>query len=707
MTDEQIVQDLEAIAGTGINAISPYPPFLLKYGNPEPDFSKMDLILSTAERLRLSVMPALVWSGEEVDLAAANWPDRFPPHLDAAAREARLFFADPEVLALVDRYLETAVKHFRQHPCVVAYNVWDEPHMAGFSRNEDAGVENPHFNAWFKEWALKKYGSLAAWYAQWNDEPYFNQDYQVIDRALFYWDATARVLEHFNERVKSIDPVHPTRSHNTSCGSTAWRVSMGASAQDDWSLSKCVDQYGISYYTDCHTRGFEDRPELFRKQEALWDTPWSASLLLTAAHDAAGGKPFVLPEVITGPQTGFTRYADKPGDIFDYNRIHLLAWQLAAHDAKGLYFWKWRPFTEGQQAFGRGLVAVDGSLTGRAVAAGDAARVLNSDPDLFLDSKPLQAQVAVVYDVAGWLKGVAQGRDWGAFTSRDMIGIYSMLWSNQVRVNILDARQLTAAALRPYKLVIFPFYLCLRRNVAEAIKAYVAEGGTAIADARFGIINELGRGYPVSPGLGMATLFGARRHGLVATHNPLEVRVTDPAGLGNHVTLPSHLLGRVFREELRLEEGSEGKVVAVFEESNTPAVVARRTGKGQSVLLGFSLGIPLLENHDPGTADLLRAVLQAAGVEPPVHVVTPPGTGPVEAVVHSRGHERESLVYLLNWGQYPINSMRVELPSPGRGRLQAKDMVSGTPVSIEQQGDRISFHLNLPRYHAAVVHIQP
>ena len=67
-----------------------------------------------------------------------------------------------------------------------------------------------------------------------------------------------------------------------------------------------------------------------------------------------GGKPFVMPEVQTGPQTGFTRYGDEPGAIFDYNRIHLLAWQMAAHDAKAMYFWKWRPHMDEWQASGAG-----------------------------------------------------------------------------------------------------------------------------------------------------------------------------------------------------------------------------------------------------------------------------------------------------------------------------------------------------------------
>jgi beta-galactosidase GanA len=371
-----------------------------------------------------------------------------------------------------------------------------------------------------------------------------------------------------------------------------------------------------------------------------------------------------------------------------------------------MYFWQWRPHMDEWQAFGRGLAASDGSITPRAVAAGDAARALNSDPDLFLDSKPLAPQVAVVYDVVGDLKAVAQKGDWGSYTTRNMIGIYRALWKDQVRINVLDGRQVTADSLKPYKLVIFPFYLCLRMNVAEAIETYVAGGGTVLADARFGIINELDRGYKVNPGLGMEKLFGARRHDLVASHNAYEVRITDPAGLLNGVTLPGHMVGRVFREELQLEKDSEGKVVAVFEKTGTPAVVVRRTGKGQTILLAFSLGIPLLENQDPGALALLQAICKSAGVKPPIRVTTAPNAGPMEAVVHSRGHDDERLVYLLNWG-HREEKVTAELPWSGQARLQGKDMVSGRAVEVEHRENRAVFTLSLPADHAAAVHLQP
>jgi len=227
-----------------------------------------------------------------------------------------------------------------------------------------------------------------------------------------------------------------------------------------------------------------------------------------------------------------------------------------------------------------------------------------------------------------------------------------------------------------------------------------------LADARFGIINELDHGYRVNPGLGMEKLFGARRHDLVASHNPSEIRVTQPAALLNGATLPGHLVGRVFREELQLEKGSEGAVAAVFEKAGTPAIVVRRTGKGQTILLGFSLGIPLLENHDPGAAALLRAAWQSAGVKPPVHVVTASNAGPVEAVVHARGREDERLVYVLNWGHHRAD-VKAELPWPGQTPLEGKDMVSGHAVVVEHKQNRAVFSLDLPPDHAAAVHITP
>jgi hypothetical protein len=530
----QIVRDLETMAAAGINAVHLYPPFLLTPGDPRPDFSKADLAMDTAARLGLRVMPNTFWIDMVPYLAAAKWPGREPsPTVDIPARNTKLSLADPEVLALVDSYMTLTVRHFKDHPALVAWNIWDE---ASFRPSSP----DPHAQRWFEEWGRKKYGSTAAWFAQWNDVQY-NHEYHKINRTLFQWDATARLARHFAALTKAIDPAHPTRTHNV--GST---IVNDHPREDDWALARSVDQYGLSFYPDVLLRPFEAQPEALEKAAALWDTPWTASLILATSHDSCVCKPFGVFEAQTGPQTGMTRSGHEPGAVYDYGKIHLLAWQMVAHDAKSVYFWMWLPHLDEWQAFGRGLAASDGSLTPRAVAAGDAAKAIAADAPLFLDSHPVAPQSAVVYDVLGDLKAKFRGDDWGGYTMRNLLGIHRALWKEQFRVAFLDARQLTAAGLAPYKLVIFPFAPCLRSTVATAIEKYVAGGGTVLADARFGIINELHRGYAVNPGLGMARLFGARRHDLVASHVPAEIRITHRGALVG-AELPPRLAGGDFR----------------------------------------------------------------------------------------------------------------------------------------------------------------
>jgi hypothetical protein len=163
--------------------------------------------------------------------------------------------------------------------------------------------------------------------------------------------------------------------------------------------------------------------------------------------------------------------------------------------------------------------------------------------------------------------------------------------------------------------------------------------------------------------------------------------------------------GRIFREELQAEKGGEGKVVGVFDKTGTPAVVVRKAGKGQAILLGFSLGIPLLEDHDAGALELLRAVWKSAGVQPAIEISTAANAGPVEAIVHSRGRDDERLAYLLNWGHKPA-SISAELPWAGQSPLRAKDMVSGRSVAIAHSEDRAKFNIAIPADHAAAIHIE-
>ena len=427
-------------------------------------------------------------------------------------------------------------------------------------------------------------------------------------------------------------------------------------------------------------RAVEDQPAAAARALALWAAPWVQSLTLTESHDAAGGKPFLIMEAQSGPRSGLCRHG-----FLKYEDIHRMVWQAVAHDAKGFVFWKWYPFRDSVQSQGRGLCATDGSLTERAVAAGDASRVVNANVDLFLDSHPVQPQVALVYDAISDLKAKIHEGDWGGMTAQDFLGIYKILWREHIPVNVLNSNDLTAEKLRPYRLVIFPFCMCLEKNVAQAIEGYVRQGGTVVVDARFGIMDHRHQGYRITPGLAMNKLFGTSRHDFIGGYSPFEVNMVKGQQYLKDLGPNARLAGGVFCEELQLDPKDKGDVIAAFQKTGMPAVVAKRTGKGKTFLLGFMLGTPLFDKEDAGTADFLRSLLATAGVTAPVRVQLKQGDGPVEAFVHTRPGSDDRLLYLINWSDRPT-PLTVSLPWPSNGGpAKATDLVTGKAVQLAVQ----------------------
>ena len=233
-----------------------------------------------------------------------------------------------------------------------------------------------------------------------------------------------------------------------------------------------------------------------------------------------------------------------------------------------------------------------------------------------------------------------------------------------------------------------------------------AKGGTVLADARFGILDERHQGYRINPGQSMATLFGARRHDFTTIYDPAEIRYSGADGWLNGLNQDEPMVGGVFREQLQLEPGSEGTVIGTFDNTNFPAIVAKRTGKGQTFLLASLLGVPLFDGENAGTTAFIRSLLKTAGVVSPVRITLQPGDGPVEAVVQSRNRANERLLFLINWGNQPA-PISAELPWPGAAALNATDRVGGLAVAVAHTDGLATIKLTLPAGRAAIVHIHP
>ena len=99
----------------------------------------------------------------------------------------------------------------------------------------------------------------------------------------------------------------------------------------------------------------------------------------------------------------------------------------------------------GYESGGFGLIQLDGGLTERARVAGEIARVVDRNQELFIKARPIAAEVAIVYNPLAHMIGgrqrvaspvLAQGEV--ASIERDsLLGMYRALFPTNVPVDSL------------------------------------------------------------------------------------------------------------------------------------------------------------------------------------------------------------------------------------------------------------------------------
>ena len=151
-----------------------------------------------------------------------------------------------------------------------------------------------------------------------------------------------------------------------------------------------------------------------------------------------------------------------------------MTWAALSRGARGVTYDDWR--RSGPGATGVGLVGPDDTITDRARAAGGLASVIGRNPALFAPLRPRPAQVAIVYDprppAAGDRPAVAL--PWG---------IHQSLFERNTQVEFIHVDEIAAGAASRYRLVFAPSLATLPGPAADALKAYVAAGGTLISGA--------------------------------------------------------------------------------------------------------------------------------------------------------------------------------------------------------------------------------
>ncbi len=598
----------------------------------------------------------------------------------------------------VGRYLRLLLDRYGQNPVLYCWQIDNQiGHGNAFTEGEHSHPRRygywcycAHCARLFREWAQAKYGSIdtlnAAW--AWDPTHYRYYDWHQIqpprslpaewgnntawlDYRQFVHDSLTDFVRFQHDLIKAHDSRQITMHNLYSC----LRPDLGARNEPNhWDIGGVPDIIGHDIYPSENN---------FKKD------PVYSSWFLDFAYSVArhNDRTLWIPELESGPIGGFSA-----GPNFATNGLDIKRFNLAClgHGAKCMLYqgyrdWNCIPLTWGA------LVDFHGNPTERFDAAAAVNRVIKAREDFFLDALPAPAEVALYHSHANVI--VLDGQTNEHFYYRALRGAHSALWRGGYRVEFVEPRFLGAPTAN-YKAIVLPFIMHLPQAHADQLTAYAAQGGSVIGLAKLGHLDEKGWAWNDRPGGGLTELFGARETHLEVLRDPddvvgLDIRVEPGQPLFAGIETET-LRGYWHRQTFALAKDVE--VLARFVDG-APAIVRRRHGQGQAILIATHLDIAVWEHKDPALDLFWANLMRLCGLNPTVELQ---GSDPAYTRQRVDAHllvaNGRRAVLLNNEGQ---RAVEVTVIVPGAaGLTTATELFSGRVLPLTQaEGARFTLHL--------------
>jgi beta-galactosidase len=291
-------------------------------------------------------------------------------------------------------------------------------------------------------------------------------------------------------------------------------------------------------------------------------------------------------------QAGFGTVGLNVGDPVTPEDHRIWTWSSLATGAKGIFAYAYYPMSSGYESGGYGLINLDGSITERAVELGKVAAIVDSNKEVFSTSRPVRAQVALVYNPLSQMVGGHRRTSTQDGHINSLIGYYRFLTEQNIAVDFIHRRDVESGDLSQYKLIIIPYALMITREMAIGIEKYVAAGGYAFSEARLAWNDNRGYTDGVIPGLGLSKVFGVRES-KVKTLKSVPLRVTDRTHPSmSRMQSGDSLTGSQFAESVEpLSDGKNIEVLARLDDG-TPCIVASDYGKGHTIYVALPFNTP-------------------------------------------------------------------------------------------------------------------
>lgn len=588
---------------------------------------------------------------------------------------------------VLDFYTEIA-KVATSYPSLFGWDLWSEPHIINWASIDY--VSNVQFcfcpgtKDKFRSWLKKKYSSLEnlnlAWHRNFNDwilvdPPRFSTILSYtdfIDWKTFIYEKLQSDMQNRYNAIRKADPNHLITAH--AVGASLFQSPHnGYGATDDFMMAKPLDYYGVSIYPK------HNHP----------DRAWSVTTLRTvmdftrSANREKGG--WYVGELQAGKGTVSLMISD-PVTADDHR---IWAWSAIAKGAKGVNIFSYYPMSSGYEADGYGLINLDGSITNRAIKAGEIADIVDKNQSLFLSSTPEKSQIGIVYNPLSQMTGGMQQRDYPGALTNSLIGYFQSFANHNIPVDFIHREHIEQNQLSQYKLLIVPYPVMFTGKAAEGLREFVKNGGYVLAEARIAWNDDRGYASEVIPGLGLHEVFGVREK---------EIRMGDNIGLTltdkKHPVLEGlkmgdKLKGSLFEQSLTALEGHKIDVLATTSDGS-PALVNTTFGKGETMLAGSYLGMGNFSEVNPINDKFFVNLLEWASIDRPF-TTSLDGRTANQVEVRLQRNNHSSIIYIINHSENEEKAA-INLKVESSGDYRIRDIIKNDMKTQKSNGDILELH---------------
>jgi len=526
----------------------------------------------------------------------------------------------PGARAAAIRFIETVGREVGRYDNILVWNVWQE---IGFGFDENVGrvCYCPNTLNAFRQWLQSKFTSLdnlnGTWrsaYATWEE---------VDPPRVFYKVPPAIDWRYFMENVYLGDAVRwksdafrRSDPHRRKILAHAPGPRYGSS--EDWRMSRAgLDIYGCS----CYPGWGEFQDPGVTSEQRLKDSPAPYLQMLDNAlkwdyiRGASVNGEFWTAELQGGRASG----GITPGRVPDPGDIRRWVLGALAGGVRGICFWNHRSEIFWDEAYGFGLLELEGDRTARAEEAGRIGKALSSkDPELFGRGACPPAKVAILLDEGLW-NFVRSSGDLisGAFVAQ-MRGVHRALFQSGIAVDLLDSTDLRERGAQ-YGSLILPLPISMSTALMKQVRDYVNNGGTLISGPFPGRFSQYGFGVPGEMPREMVELFGASHKQILTIEDrpghPSQSSFKPENAKALRLSATGSYSGSEIEPHLYLQYLTPTTGTPLLQLGSETIGVQNRFGKGEAILLGTLFGQSVLDGslHNQ---KFLAAILKNAGVMP-------------------------------------------------------------------------------------------